>query len=82
MIILILLFRILLLWLLFEGARKEYATQNVGEKGTYATLRAMELAVPCVMHCDMMVGENLFTKLLREAIIKIGKRVTIESLDN
>lgn len=41
----------------------------------------MELAVPCVMHGEMRVCENTFTKLLREAIFEPAKRMSMQLLE-
>ena len=40
----------------------------------------MELAVPCIMHGEMRLGEKCFTHLLREAVVKPAPRKTIETL--
>ncbi len=34
-----------MVWLLFEAARKEYAMQNQGERGTYVSLRGNYIAI-------------------------------------
>ena len=97
-------YRMMLIWMLFEAARKEYAMQRSGKKDSvilrgnkqsyimlYSTFFLlhlsnlhtyveMELAVPCIMHGEMRLGEKCFTHLLREAVVKPAPRKTIETL--